>query len=403
MKDSGTQGHSMGHNVEEAIMQKMGDEVGQCKGIKDHMGEGFDITDAGEVKDSMTQDLSMGHNAEEVIMTEMGDEVGHSEEVQGLVSDDNTCRESLTEPANLIQADRYSIGRQQPKADGIYLNGKLEDITIFFTIDTGAVKSVISKRIYDKIPILQRPALEKSSMLTTVNGDPLVEFGKALFKIKLSNVELSFEFIVADIQDDGLIGINVLMYNDIGEAEINLKASSLELGHERIPIIRVGSPLLVRKVLLADNYSIPPLSEKVVNAYVQRIGEGDNSSQFLIEPSRNFLEKNSVKLANCLIDTKEEVTNKVRVLNPFSSVVQLYEDTCIGFAEEIEGEVILIPEQGDDANESTLRQVNTMETPSKVPEHLQDIFNQASEGRRSEKIELIRKVLCQFFRFFFQI
>lgn len=66
-------------------------------------------------------------------------------------------------------------------------------------------------------------------------------------------------------------------------------------------------------------------------------------------------------LANCLIDTKKEVTNKVMVLNPFSSVVQLYQDTCIGFAEEIEGGgVILIPEQGDDANESTHRQVNTM-------------------------------------------
>lgn len=108
-------------------------------------------------------------------------------------------------------------------------------------------------------------------------------------------------------------------------------------------------------------------------------------------------------LANCLVDTKEEVTNKVRVLNPFSSVVQLYQDTCIGFAEEIVGKVILIPEQGDDANESTLRQVNTMETPCIVPEHLQDIFNQASEGKSSEEIELIRKVLCKFSDIFFQI
>lgn len=68
------------------------------------------------MKDSRTQDLSIGHNAEEVIMTEMGDEVGHGE---GLVSDDNTCRERVTEPANLIQANRYLISRQQPKADGI--------------------------------------------------------------------------------------------------------------------------------------------------------------------------------------------------------------------------------------------------------------------------------------------
>ena len=73
------------------------------------------------------------------------------------------------------------------------LNGTLEDIMIFFTKDTGAVKSVISKRIYDNTA----KTLEKSSMLTTGNGDPLVEFGKTLFKIKLSNVELSFEFIVA--------------------------------------------------------------------------------------------------------------------------------------------------------------------------------------------------------------
>lgn len=31
------------------------------------------------------------------------------------------------------------------------------------------------------------------------------------------------------------------------------------------------------------------------------------------------------------------------------------------------------PEQRDNANESILRQVNTMETPSIVPEHLQEL------------------------------
>lgn len=40
MIDSRTQGHSMGHNVEEAIMQKMGDKVGQSKGVKDYLGGG---------------------------------------------------------------------------------------------------------------------------------------------------------------------------------------------------------------------------------------------------------------------------------------------------------------------------------------------------------------------------
>lgn len=43
----------MGYNEEEVIMRKMGDEVGQGKGVKDYMGGGFDIIDVGEVKDLM--------------------------------------------------------------------------------------------------------------------------------------------------------------------------------------------------------------------------------------------------------------------------------------------------------------------------------------------------------------
>lgn len=65
-----------------------------------------------------------------------------------------------------------------------------------------------------------------------------------------------------------MIGIDFLMYNDIGEVEINLKVSFLELGYERILIIRVGLFLLVCKVLLVDNYSIFLLSEKVVDVFM---------------------------------------------------------------------------------------------------------------------------------------
>lgn len=124
------------------------------------------------------------------------------------------------------------------------LNGIFEDIMIFFIKDIGVVKFVILKRIYDNIVKI----LEKFLMLMIVNGDLFVEFGKIFFKIKFSNVELSFEFIVVDIYDDGLIGIDFLMYNDIGEVEINLKVIFLELGYERILIIRVRLFLLVLKV-----------------------------------------------------------------------------------------------------------------------------------------------------------
>lgn len=62
---------------------------------------------------------------------------------------------------------------------------------------------------------------------------------ESLFNIKLYNVELCFEFIVADIQDDGLLGIDFLVYHDIGEAAINFNASRIELEHETLSCIQI--------------------------------------------------------------------------------------------------------------------------------------------------------------------
>ena len=64
---------------------------------------------------------------------------------------------------------------------------------------------------------------------------------------------------VAEIQVAGLLGIDFLMYNTIGEAEISLKEDTIELGNELLPCIRIRSATFVRKVLIADNFEIPPM------------------------------------------------------------------------------------------------------------------------------------------------
>jgi hypothetical protein len=105
------------------------------------------------------------YDREEVVMRKMGDETGQDEGVQDQVIDalleDITCRERESEAQILMQAELLSINRQQPRTDGIYLKGTLANVQLFFTIDTGAVRSVISKRVYDKIPACNRPLLEK--------------------------------------------------------------------------------------------------------------------------------------------------------------------------------------------------------------------------------------------------
>lgn len=206
-KDQGTQGHSLEQNAG-VILGEMGDGRSQRdQGQVENLPEVDAFTEV-RTKDSRIQGHPMEPNVKDVVWGEMGDKSdqggvqGHVEET----SDEN--KENRSE-----QAECLLIARQHPKAEGIYLEGSCEDINMLFTVDTGAVKSIISKRIFDKIPPSKRPVLEKSVHLMSVNGDPLVEFGKALFKIKLHTVELEFEFIVAEIQDAGLLGIDFLMYN----------------------------------------------------------------------------------------------------------------------------------------------------------------------------------------------
>jgi hypothetical protein len=57
---------------------------------------------------------------------------------------------------------------------------------------------------------------------------------------------------------------------------------------------------------------------------------------YLLEPNNFFVEKYPVAMASCLIDITHEVTNKVRLMNPFDHEVEIRQDTVLGEAEKVE-------------------------------------------------------------------
>ncbi|KAJ8318501.1 hypothetical protein KUTeg_003592 [Tegillarca granosa] len=56
--------------------------------------------------------------------------------------------------------------------------------------------------------------------LTDACGTPLTEWGKAQFDIELNNVKFKQEIIVAQIEDEGLLGMDILQNSDKGPADI---------------------------------------------------------------------------------------------------------------------------------------------------------------------------------------
>lgn len=52
----------------------------------------------------------------------------------------------------------------QNMSEGIFLNAKLNDLEVTFTIDTGAARTIISERVFRRLPEDKRPELERGTM-----------------------------------------------------------------------------------------------------------------------------------------------------------------------------------------------------------------------------------------------
>ena len=152
--------------------------------------------------------------------------------------------------------------------DGIYIRGSVEGYPILFTTDTGASKTIVSSRIFDSMTPEDKPELDKAAKLVGASGSPSSEKGKASFSL-LGTVKLQVEAIVAEIEEDGLLGVDVLQNGKDGPTDLLLTKGVLMIDNQEVPIIQVGINQRIRGVTAADHSIIHAQSEAVIDVYVE--------------------------------------------------------------------------------------------------------------------------------------
>jgi hypothetical protein len=303
-----------------------------------------------------------------------------------------------------------------------------------FTADTGATKTIIADRVYNQIPEEKRPPLKKSVTLAGAGGTLLKELGKATFNLELGPLILDREVIVAEIEDEGLLGIDILQNENDGPADILLSKGVIKLHGVSIPCIQIGlNDDTVRNVKAADDFIIPGNSEAIIDVFVDRREEDGIAKQheFLIEPSENFTDKYSLIVAPAIVDTKDKVTQKLRVLNPYPTSVPIKQDTCIGQAYRHDGIQMTLFDTEDNeetGNFSQIRRIKNQKSEGQclskmegnfkradvkrditvgndsccIPEHLQDLYvsTVATKGQHESKViaDLLNKFANTFSR-----
>ena len=176
-------------------------------------------------------------------------------------------REACSENNGQLNFDRVeylkSIKTSRKLPDGIYIRGSVQGYPIIFTADTGASKTIISRGTYETMDLVDKPTLVKSTRLVGPTGTVINELGQGTFSLKLGEVEIEVEAVVADIDDDGLLGIDVLQNGNRGPADLLLSKGVLRIQDEEVPIIQVGLKSRVQRVT-SDHTVMPAQAEAVI-------------------------------------------------------------------------------------------------------------------------------------------
>ena len=235
----------------------------------------------------------------------------------------------------------FKVHKRPKKNDGIYINGEINGNKAIITVDTGAARTVLSEDLFLKLPSDDRPQLLESSSLIGADGNPLEELGTAVFCVKLGNEEFEKELVVARIADDVLLGLDILMMGKFGPAEIKLGEKILFWNGESIPFNFIGNFNRVRNVVAADDTVVPGCSELILDVYVEKTDFDSWFSQqdFLIEPWSDFISQTPLLMATCLVDLTNNVTGKVRLMNPCKTDILVHQNTVVGTAQLTDDEI----------------------------------------------------------------
>ena len=324
----------------------------------------------------------------------------------------------------------WSVSREKI-VTGLCVPGAVNDKKVSFVLDTGSSVTIISKRIFDRLPVLVE--VERTSQkLLLADGSEMPTTGWCNVNIDFGSCAVQWRVLVAEIQSDALLGLDFIKEHgpiDAKNGFIMINGEKVEFEDEVCPDEKSCLVLCKRTVV------VPPRSEAVLEGLVPNCRGKSTSSVTL--PVESFRSKN-LCLAQVLVNPQEKVV-PFRVLNPTEEPVMLLRNERVAVASPVRGvdpeAFALINENETSRRESQLLQieqnseltecqrqaicralqqfpdlepaatlVKPPDLPKKppdnvahdVPEHLQDLYDRSRQSLFGEQDLALKRLLCEY-------
>jgi hypothetical protein len=173
------------------------------------------------------------------------------------------------------------------------VEGAIQGMNITFTADTEAARTVVSAKHFHKIPLSKRPTLQKL-IISVLGGITKWSADRTLLTVS---------------------GCPIWMHGILVLFSSIIPSVSLISAGPPSPFIKIYKPNKASSSILA--IITPPKTEMIIEVFVDRFETDDftKPQYFLIEPHSYFIETHPVVMASCLVDIRNEVTNKIRLMN----------------------------------------------------------------------------------------
>ena len=265
----------------------------------------------------------------------------------------------------------------------------MQDIPVTMLVDTGANVSILKKSMFDQWPPLSKPPINPVRRpLRTATGELASFYGKTIVTIGFGKRKVEHEIWLADIDNDGILGVDFLKAND---CDLMLSESYLSIWGKQIPCYGTESlvPPTCCKITVPEYLEVPPRTEVIIPGKPLSYMCGDKEG--IIEPTEQFVQNTGLLVAKSVVKFDKGII-PLRIANLSEKTLRINKCTVAATFEPIEA---VENESGGTKCEKVLSTEGESENVNEVPEHLKDLYERSCFELDEEQKAQVKALLIK--------
>lgn len=243
------------------------------------------------------------------------------------------------------------------------------------TLDTGASHSIIKSSLVPKVEPL------RGIKLRTATGEDAQVRGKTRKQLIIGNTKFEHNFIVADIVDDVIIGVDFMIQHGL---TLDLRKKLLKYANVELPLEVSNSEFEIVKAVYAESKEkIPPRAETVLWA---KMKEDDGARRLWVVESAKKISESNILIGKTLVRATKDGRIPIRVLNPTNLPRLLKKGEIIGQCQEVS---VVVNCEGSELSEK----LSCMDSKAKpvLKTQVQEWTKNLTEQEKSKAVKMLKE------------